>query len=58
VYGWGRGSGVFLACCEKVILPLKTMPWGRSYPPQVKFLEFSNIEEGEVAEGDREDTFS
>ena len=23
VYGWGRGSGVFLACCEKVILPLK-----------------------------------
>ena len=23
VYGWGRGSGVFLACCDKVILPLK-----------------------------------
>ena len=23
VYGWGRSSGVLLACCENVILPLK-----------------------------------
>ena len=38
VHGWGRGSGVFLACCEKFILPLKQCRGG-DLIPQVKFLE-------------------
>ena len=37
VYGWGRGSGVFLACCEKVILPLKQCRGGGLTPRRSSF---------------------
>jgi len=36
VYGWGRGSGVFLALCEKVFY-LSNNAVGAILPPQVKF---------------------
>ena len=39
MYEWGRGSGVFLACCEKVILPLKQCHEGGLTPAgQVFFI--------------------
>ena len=37
VYGWGRGSGVFLVCCEKVILPLKQCRGGGLTPRRSSF---------------------
>ena len=40
VYGWGRGSGGFLACCEKVFY-LSNNAVGAVLPPQVKFFSFS-----------------
>ena len=36
VHGWGRGLGVFLACCEKVFY-LSNNAVGAVLPPQVKF---------------------
>ena len=38
VYGWGRGSGVFLGCCEKVILPLKQCRGGSLTPRRSSFV--------------------
>jgi hypothetical protein len=32
---WGYGG--FLGLCEKGLLSLVKMPWGRSFPPQVEF---------------------
>ena len=39
VYGWGRGSGVFLACCDKVILPLKQCRGGGLTPRRSSFFK-------------------
>ena len=43
MYGWGRGSGVFLACCEKVILPLKQCRGGGLTPRRSSFFFLNDI---------------
>ena len=41
VYGWGRGSGVFLVCYEKIFY-LSNNVMGAVLPPQVKFFFLSS----------------
>ena len=37
MYGWGRGSGIFLDLCEKIFF-LSTIPRGGLDPSQAEFL--------------------